>query len=149
MRTLLDWLLYAHRDGQFLELATITAHFAPADLSRYRHDLPDRLDMPDRPVVKLFLVDYFRVSPWQTGIGPDVQRVRFEEVVPSRWTTRHGSVELHGEAGGLIPDGRVVPGSAHHFQGGMNLGRTTPAAKVLPFIRTPKRPLAAPMSRAA
>ena len=64
MRTLLDWLLYAHSGGQFLELAAITAHFAPDDLSDYRHYLPDLLDMPVRPVVKLFLVDYLRCSPW-------------------------------------------------------------------------------------
>lgn len=29
MRTLLDWLLYAHSGGLFRELAAITAHFAP------------------------------------------------------------------------------------------------------------------------
>jgi hypothetical protein len=255
MRTLLDWLLFAHSGGQFLELAAITAHFAPDDLSDYRHYLPDLLDMPARPVVKLFLVDYLRCSPWPltryqewsmllrashdgaegwfpvtmpvttwvarqgghhlgfpkylaasialiddgrtafgrataddqldvsmrysddkpatlapwerdlrahdafiegdlivlkpAGVGPDVQRVSFEEVAPSRWTTRHGSVELHGDAGGLIPDGRIVPGSAHHFLGGMNLVRSTPVAKVLPFTQASKRSRAAPTSRAA
>jgi hypothetical protein len=255
MRTLLDWLLYAHSGGQFRELVAITAHFAPDDLGRYRRYLPERLDMPDRPVVKLFLVDYLQVSPWPltryqewsmllraahegvegwfpvtmpvttwvarqgghhlgfpkylaasialiddgrtafgratadgrldvsmrycddappilarwerdlrahdafiegdlivlkpAGVGPDVQRVSFEEVAPSRWTTRHGSVELHGDAGGLIPDGRIVPGSAHHFLGGMNLVRSTPVAKVLPFTQVSKRSRAAPTSRAA
>jgi hypothetical protein len=84
-----------------------------------------------------------------TGVGPDVQRVSFEDGVPSRWTTRHGSVELHGDAGGLVPDGRIVPGSAHHFQGGMNLVRSTPVAKVLPFTQASKRSRAAPTSRAA
>jgi hypothetical protein len=255
MRTLLDWLLYAHSGGQFLELAAITAHFAPDDPGRYRQYLPELLEMPDRPVVKLFLVDYLRCSPWPltryqewsmllraahdgvegwfpvtmpvttwvarqgghhlgfpkyvaesitlvddgtavngranangrldvsmrysddapptlarwerdlrahdafiegdlivlkpTGVGPDVQRVRFDEVVPSRWTTRHGSVELHGDAGGLIPSGRTVPGSAHHFQGGMNLVRTTPAARVIPFSRASHRARTGEKTRAA
>jgi hypothetical protein len=34
MRTHLDWLFSAHRGGHFLELAVITTHFAPDDLSR-------------------------------------------------------------------------------------------------------------------
>ena len=34
MRTHLDWLLSAHSGGHFLELAAITTHFAPDDLSR-------------------------------------------------------------------------------------------------------------------
>ena len=84
-----------------------------------------------------------------TGIGPDVNRIRFEDVAPSSWTTRHGSVELHGDAGGLIPDNRIVPGSAHHFRGGMNLVRSIPVAKVLPFTQASKRSRAAPTSRAA
>jgi hypothetical protein len=227
LRHLLNWLLFAQPGGQFLELSGITAHYAPDTLDRYRHYLPDRLEMPVRPVVKLFLIDYLRVSPWPftryqewsmllraahdgvegwfpvtmpvttwiarqgghhlgfpkyvadsitlvddgttvtgraiarnrldvsmrftatesiaietwertllerdeifdadlivlkpTGIGPDVQRVRLDVVAPSRWTARHGSVELRGDAGGLIPDGRIVPGSVHHFEGGMNL----------------------------
>jgi hypothetical protein len=240
LRHLLNWLLFAHSGGQFLELAGITAHFAPDDTDRYRHYLPDRLDMPARPVVKLFLIDYLQVSPWPftryqewsmllraghdgvegwfpvtmpvttwiarqgghhlgfpkyvadsitlvddgttvagratarnrldvsmrftatelptiepwereylehdaifdgdlivlkpTGVGPDVQRVSLEVVAPSRWTTRHGSVELHGDAGGLIPDGRIVPGSAHHFQGGMNLVPEPVAARSRPCV---------------
>jgi len=247
MRTLLDWLLYAHSGGQFRELIGITAHFRPENLDRYRHYLPDRLEMPARPVVKLFLIDYLQVSPWPltryqewsmllrathdgadgwfpvtmpvttwvarqgghhlgfpkfvaesidlvkdgdayagrasaagrleismrftpgdprplepwerdlrgrdeiidgdllvlkpVGVGPEVHRVCFEEVIPSRWTARHGSVALRGDAGGLIPDGRSVPGSVHHFQGGMNLVRSNPGATVLPF------PLAAAFSR--
>ena len=238
LRTLLDWLLYAHSGGQFRELTAITAHYAPDDHVRYRRYLPDRLEMPARPIVKLFLCDYLEVNPWPltryqewsmllraahegaegwfpvtmpvttwvarqgghhlgfpkyvaesitlidagstvrgralakgrldvsmhyrdaeppkldvwerdlraheafiesdlivlkpTGVGPDVQRVRFEDVVPSRWTTRHGSVELHGDAGGLIPDGRIVPGSIHHFRGGMNLVRGTPSTRGIP-----------------
>ena len=84
-----------------------------------------------------------------TGVGPEVQRVRFEEVVPSRWTTRHGSVDLDGDAGGLIPDGRRVPGSAHHFRGGMNLVRSNPAVTVLPFPRASERFREGRPSRAA
>ena len=254
IRTLLDWLLFAHTGGQFLELNAITAHYAPDDSDLYRRYLPDRLAMPARPVVKLFLVDYLRCSPWPltryqewsmllrashdgaegwfpvtmpvttwvarqgghhlgfpkyvahsialiddgrtafgrataddrldvsmrysddkppilarwerelrahdafiegdlivlkpTGIGPDVNRIRFEDVAPSSWTTRHGSVELHGDAGGLIPDGRIVPGSAHHFQGGLNLVRNAPIPTVLPFSSHVRR-RSRPLSRAA
>jgi len=209
IRTLLDWLLFAHTGGQFIELNAITAHYGPDDPGLYRQYLPDRLAMPARPVVKLFLVDYLQVSPWPltryqewsmllrashdgvegwfpvtmpvttwvarqgghhlgfpkyvaasialiddgrtafgrataddrldvsmrysddkppilarwerdllshdafiegdlivlkpTGIGPEVNRIRFDDVVPSSWTTRHGSVELHGDAGGADP----------------------------------------------
>ena len=245
MQTLLDWLLYAHSGGQFRELLGITAHFKPKSLDRYRHYLPDRLGMPDRPVVKLFLIDYLQVTPWPltryqewsmllrathdgeegwfpvtmpvttwvarqgghhlgfpkfvaesielvkegevlsgrasaagrleismrftpgdprplepwerelrnheeiingdllvlkpVGVGPEVHRITFDEVAPSRWSTRHGSVALRGDAGGLIPDGESVPGSAHHFQGGMNLIRRLPVADVLPFPRATSR----------
>lgn len=255
LQTLLDWLLYAHSGGQFRELSGITAHFAPESLERYRHYLPERLAMPDRPVVKLFLIDYLQVNPWPltryqewsmllrashdggegwfpvtmpvttwvarqgghhlgfpkfvaesielvgegdsvsgrasaagrlevsmrfspgdprplepwerelrdhdeiidgdllvlkpVGVGPDVHRVRFENVTTSRWTARHGTVELRGDAGGLIPNGRSVPGSVHHFQGGMNLVRSNPKPKVLPFTRLADRSQKGRTSRAA
>lgn len=250
MRHLLDWLLYAHSGGQFRELAAITAHYAPDDVDRYRSYLPERLGMPARAMVKLFLVDYLDVHPWPltryqewslllraehegtegwfpvtmpvttwvarqgghhlgfpkyvadsielveeetgvrgrasadgrldvsmryrdgapralsrwerelgvcdgfvegdlivlkpTGVGPHVERVRFDVVAPSRWTTRHGSVELHGDAGGLIPHGGIVPGSFHHFRGGMNLVRSTAPATILPYPAARRRAAARP-----
>ncbi|RLS33420.1 MAG: hypothetical protein DWH79_06865 [Planctomycetota bacterium] len=239
MLRLLDRLLFARPEGQFRELLGITAHYQPPDIAAYRHYLPDSLEMPNRPVIKLFLIDYLQVSPWPftryqewslllrashegaegwfpltmpvttwiakqgghhlgfpkyvaetielvdhgdtvlghaaakdrlevsmrfttgvppqmkhwerhllsrdqiidddlvvlkpVGVGPDVHRVRFEEVMPSRWTVRRGSVELTGDAGGLIATGRPVPGAVHHFRGGMNLVVASSVKSILPM----------------
>ncbi len=64
MRRLLNWLLYAQTGGQFRELVGLSTHFAPPDVSAYRRYLPASLDMPRHPVVKVFLIDYLKVSPW-------------------------------------------------------------------------------------
>ena len=64
MRRLLDWLLYAQTNGQFRHLVGLTTHYAPPDIFAYRHYLPRSLEMPARPVVKVFLIDYREVVPW-------------------------------------------------------------------------------------
>ena len=65
------------------------------------------------------------------GVGPDVRRVRFEEVTESAWRVRRGTVTLKGDAGNLLVQDRPLAASVHRFQGGMNLVADAPAT--LPF----------------
>jgi len=55
------------------------------------------------------------------GKGPAASRVRFVDVVPSRWERSPGVVTIRGDAGGLIPQGTALAASLHRYRGGMNL----------------------------
>jgi hypothetical protein len=59
------------------------------------------------------------------GKGPTVNRVRFVDAVPSRWESAPGVITIHGDAGGLIPQGIPLPASLHRYRGGMNLVAVT------------------------
>lgn len=50
--------------GVFHEFHGIYTMVEPADLDLYRELLPAPLEMPDKPVVSLFVVDYTEVHPW-------------------------------------------------------------------------------------
>jgi hypothetical protein len=50
--------------GMFREFEGITTHFEPKDLSLYRKLLPEQFEMPDQPVVTIFVADYLRVVRW-------------------------------------------------------------------------------------
>lgn len=60
----IDRWLYDRVGGQFRRLVGLTCHFAPASPAAYRHYLPALLEMPECPIVKVFLIDYREVSPW-------------------------------------------------------------------------------------
>jgi len=62
------------------------------------------------------------------GKGPDVSRVRFEDVAPSSWERTPGTVTIRGDAGGLIPQGVALAASLHRYRGGMNLVAAAPRA---------------------
>lgn len=53
--------------GMWQEFPGIYTAMEPADLELYRELLPDELDMPDQPVVALFIVDYVIVVPYPMG----------------------------------------------------------------------------------
>lgn len=55
------------------------------------------------------------------GIGPEVQCVRFVDVVEPSWQVHRGVMRIRGDAGNLIPHGVALAGSLHAFSGGMNL----------------------------
>lgn len=55
------------------------------------------------------------------GLGPAVKHVVFADVLTPSWEVRRGTVRIHGDAGGLIPQGVPLAGSVHAFAGGMNL----------------------------
>ena len=48
--------------GMFREFHGIKAYFEPRDLSLYRQLLPPPFEMPDSPVVMLFVADYLNVT---------------------------------------------------------------------------------------
>jgi len=50
--------------GMWQDYHGIYTTFEPADLKLYRKLLPDILDMPDQPLVTLFVVDYVTVVPF-------------------------------------------------------------------------------------
>jgi hypothetical protein len=50
--------------GVFHEFQGIFTMVEPADLDLYRMLLPAPLEMPDQPVVSMFVVDYIEVYPW-------------------------------------------------------------------------------------
>lgn len=50
--------------GVFHEFHGIYTMVEPVDLDLYRELLPPPLEMPDKPVVSLFVVDYTEVHPW-------------------------------------------------------------------------------------
>lgn len=86
--------------------------------------LPPDADRHARRVLRsptLFDAPFALLKP--AGVGPGVRWLGFEEVVASIWTVRTGMVALEGDAGGLVPGGTSVPGTACHFRGGMNLVR--------------------------
>jgi len=60
----LDQLLFARSGGQSREVVGITTEYEPPDVAAYRRYLPERLDLPADPCVKLVLIDYVEVSPW-------------------------------------------------------------------------------------
>jgi hypothetical protein len=51
-------------NGVFHEFHGIYTMVEPADLELYRTLLPPPLEMPDKPLVSLFVVDYTEVHPW-------------------------------------------------------------------------------------
>ncbi len=53
--------------GMWQEFPGIYTAMEPADLKLYRELLPDDLDMPDRPIVAFFIVDYVIVVPYPMG----------------------------------------------------------------------------------
>jgi hypothetical protein len=53
--------------GMWQEFPGIFTAVEPADLDLYRKLLPENLDMPERPVVALFVVDYVIVVPYPMG----------------------------------------------------------------------------------
>lgn len=53
--------------GMWQEFPGIYTAMEPADLELYRELLPDELDMPERPVVAFFIVDYVIVVPYPMG----------------------------------------------------------------------------------
>ena len=53
--------------GMWQEFPGIYTAMEPADLTLYRELLPDKLDMPDRPIVAFFIVDYVTVVPYPMG----------------------------------------------------------------------------------
>ncbi len=50
--------------GMFHEFHGIYTMVEPTDLKLYRALLPAPLEMPDQPVISIFVVDYIDVSPW-------------------------------------------------------------------------------------
>lgn len=53
--------------GMWQEFPGIYTAVEPMDLGVYRRLLPRQLEMPDRPVVAFFIVDYVTVVPWPMG----------------------------------------------------------------------------------
>ncbi len=53
--------------GMWQEFPGIYAAIEPTDLELYRELLPPELDMPDRPIVAFFIVDYVIVVPYPMG----------------------------------------------------------------------------------
>lgn len=53
--------------GMWQEFPGIYTAVEPTDLKLYRELLPDELDMPERPVVAFFIVDYVIVVPYPMG----------------------------------------------------------------------------------
>lgn len=64
LRSTLDRLMFSRTGGQSREVVGITTEYEPPDLAAYRRYLPERLDLPADPCVKLVLIDYVAVSPW-------------------------------------------------------------------------------------
>jgi hypothetical protein len=64
LRRILEWLVYARRDGQFHELTALAATYEPPSASAYRHCLPAVFAVPERPLIMAVVIDYIRVAPW-------------------------------------------------------------------------------------
>jgi hypothetical protein len=64
LRRMLEWLVYARRDGQFHELTALAATYEPPSAAAYRHCLPAVLAVPQRPLIMAIVIDYLRVAPW-------------------------------------------------------------------------------------
>jgi hypothetical protein len=59
-----DRLAYRPAGGQFRECYGVTTAVEPQDLSLYRRLLPAPLEVPPRPIVTIYVVDFLRVAPW-------------------------------------------------------------------------------------
>jgi Acetoacetate decarboxylase (ADC). len=53
-----------NKRGMFRQFHEISTAFEPANLELYRSLLPQPLEMPGRPVVAMFVIDYVEVFPW-------------------------------------------------------------------------------------
>ena len=61
---LLERILFHPIGGQFREFVGLTTHIEPRDINLYRSLLPQPFELPDHPLVTIFLADYLWVSPW-------------------------------------------------------------------------------------
>ncbi len=65
---LVERMIFQPKGGMFREFEGLTTHFEARDAGLYRQLLPDRLTMPARPIVTIFVADYKRLVPWpKTG----------------------------------------------------------------------------------
>jgi len=46
------------------EFDGVMVFFEPQDTALYRELLPDVFDMPDAPLVQVFVIDYYKMAPW-------------------------------------------------------------------------------------
>jgi len=46
------------------EFDGVLVFYEPQDTTLYRELLPDVFDMPDNPLVEVFIIDYYKMAPW-------------------------------------------------------------------------------------
>jgi hypothetical protein len=126
--TFLEWMLFSRTGGQTREAVGITTEYAPPDVAAYRRYLPERLQMPAEPCVKLVLIDYLEVSPrpfaryqeWSVLLraASDGGEGWFPVTMPvTTWTARQGGHHLGfpkyvADSIVLVDDGVVAAGRA-------------------------------------
>src|SRR5512138_2449065 len=60
----LSRMFFQPKGGMYRDFHALKAYFEPTDLALYRRLLPEPLDMPDLPVVMVFVADYIKVVSW-------------------------------------------------------------------------------------
>ena len=104
--------------GVFHEFQGIFTMVEPADLELYRSLLPTPLEMPDQPMVSLFVVDYTKVYPWPM--------TRYQEAALFLRCKYKGQEGWHCKT---MPVTKWVPN-----QGGRSLGFPKYVAKTITLI---------------
>lgn len=82
---ILERIIFEPRGGMFREFDGLTTHFEPNDPSLYRKLLPKTFDMPNQPVVTIFVADYIRVVPW-----PMTRYQEWSVLLKSEWKGEEG-----------------------------------------------------------
>jgi len=95
-----------NKHGMFRQYHGVFVMVAPADLKLYRSLLPQPLEMPNRPVVSVFVIDYIKVFPWPM--------TRYQEAAVSLRCKYRGEEGWHVKT---MPVTKSVPN-----WGGRNLG---------------------------
>lgn len=91
---------FEQRGGMFREFEGLMAFFKPKDISLYRKLLPRPFDVPDQPVVIVFLADYLRIVTWL------ITRYRYQEwsvLLKCLWNGKEGWYSVTMPVSGLFP----------------------------------------------
>jgi hypothetical protein len=75
--------------GMYREFEGLTTHFKPKDLALYRKLLPPPFELPDMPLVTIFVADYRRVVPW-----PATRYQEWSVLLKSDWRGEEGWYSL-------------------------------------------------------
>jgi len=52
------------QDFMYKEFDGVMLFYTPKDTATYRALLPDAFDLPDNPLVEVFVIDYYKMAPW-------------------------------------------------------------------------------------